>query len=83
MISNASLSAFSAADLRSAETRGVRPPPPPSERAPVDATTRVDRVRSQAETPAAQKLLAPDATNSPSAAPNRPMPRGSLLDLSV
>lgn len=83
MISNASLSAFSAADLRPAESRGVRPPPPPSERAPVDATTRVDRVRSQAETPAAQKLLAPDATGGPSPTPGRPAPRGSLLDLSV
>jgi len=83
MISNASLSAFSAADLRPAESRGVRPPPPPSERAPVDATTRVDRVRSQAETPAAQKLLAPDAGNAPVPTPGRPMPRGSLLDLSV
>ena len=83
MISNASLSAFSAADTRLADMRGVRPPPPPSERAPVDATTRVDRVRSQAETPAAQKLLAPDAGNAPAPTPGRNMPRGSLLDLSV
>jgi hypothetical protein len=49
----------------------------------VDATTRVDRVRSQAETPAAQKLLAPDASNGPAPGQGRPMPRGSLLDLSV
>jgi hypothetical protein len=83
MISNTSLSAFSAADMRPADTRGVRPPPPPSERAPVDATTRVDRVRSQAESPAAQKLLAPDAGNGPAPSPGRNMPRGSLLDLSV
>lgn len=74
MISNLSLSAFSAADLRTIRT------PPPSERPPVDATAQAERVRAQAETPAAQKLLAPGTTP---ATPARPMPRGSVLDLSV
>jgi hypothetical protein len=76
MISNLSLSAFSAADVRP-----VRTPPPPAERAPVDAIAQAERVRAQAETPAAQKLPAPGATTAPT--PGRPMPRGSLLDLSV
>lgn len=81
MISNLSLSAFSASDLRSIRT----PPPserPVGERPPVDPTAQAERVRSQAETPAAQKLLSPGG-GSQAPAPGRPMPRGSLLDLSV
>jgi len=76
MISNTSLSAFSAADLRPVRT------PPPSERPPVDATAQVDRVRSQTETRPPQQLLGPAAAPTPPT-PGRPMPRGSLLDLSV
>jgi hypothetical protein len=77
MISNTSLSAFSAAELRP-----VRPPLPPAERPPVDPVARVDQVRSQTEAPRAQQLLAPGGSP-PAPNPDRPMPRGSLLDLSV
>ncbi len=76
MISNTSLSAFSAAELRPVRT------PPPSERPPVDATAQVERVRSQSESRPTQQLLSPGAAP-PTPIPGRPMPRGSLLDLSV
>ncbi|MCC6717070.1 MAG: hypothetical protein IT555_04235 [Acetobacteraceae bacterium] len=81
MISNLSLSAFSAADLRPA---GPRPPAarPPSDRPPVEASPQVDRVRAQSETRPAQGGLSLGSTP-PAAPPGRPPPRGSLLDLSV
>jgi hypothetical protein len=76
MISNLSLSAFSATDLRPATPR------PPAQRPPVEPAPQVDRVRAQAEARPAQGPLSLGTT--PPAPPSgRPAPRGSLLDLSV
>jgi hypothetical protein len=79
MISNTSLSAFSAADLRPTRTppvEGVRPPEP---RTPVQP---VAEVRAKNETRPAQELLAP-GREPPTTPSGRPLPRGSLLNLSV
>ena len=85
MISNLSLSAFSATDLRPSPSR--LPPDrgaairPASERPPVEPAPSVNRVRAQSDTRPAPEALALGA--SPPAPSGKPAPRGSLLDLSV
>ena len=84
MIANTSLSAFSAADLRpTRSTPGGTPPVdaprPPEPRAPVQP---VAEVRAKNETRPAQELLAP-GREPPTTPSGRPLPRGSLLNLSV
>jgi hypothetical protein len=78
MISNISLSAFSATTLRPTEPRT----PSASQVAPVQAAPPVDRVRAQADTRPPEGISALERTP-PQPAPGRPIPRGSLLDLSV
>lgn len=76
MISNLSLSAFSATDLRPATPRA------PTQRPPVEPAPPVERVRAQVEARPAQGPLS--LGSAPPASPSgRPAPRGSLLDLSV
>ena len=85
MISNLSLSAFSATDLRPATPRApdrVDGPRPPSQRPPVDAAPQIDRVRGQSETRPPQEALSLGRIP-PAGSPGKPAPRGSLLDLSV
>ncbi len=85
MISNLSLSAFSATGLRPTPPRPpdrVEGPTPPSRRPPVEAAPQIDRVRGQSETRPAQEALSLGA-RPPASAPGKPSPRGSLLDLSV
>ena len=81
MISNLSLSAFSATNLRPTEPR-TPTAPPPRDAAAVRPSPDVDRVRAQAETRPAEGLQAL-GRGAPQPAPGKPVPRGSLLDLSV
>ena len=60
MISNLSLSAFSAADLRPAASRApdrVDGPGAPSQRPPVEPAPPIDRVRAQSEARSTLDLL--------------------------
>ena len=85
MISNLSLSAFSAAELRPAPSR--LPPDrgattrAASERPPVEAAPSINRVRAQSDTRPTAEALSLGAA--PPASSGKPAPRGSLLDLSV